>query len=267
MTTQELIEMAVLDAVGLLDEGERKAFDAALAVAPRELQAHVRREQLRLSDLDLLLPDVRPPAGLRTAVIEAVREAIARELIESAGRAERSILRLEPSKRVSPMWRATAIGSMAAAIVLGISTFKMSDQYRQVQQDMNKNALLDQITAAYGASFVEKTLFDARTHRVVFAPESESFRGQASIWSNPDWAAARLFCLNLTEQEGEEFKLAVIDSEGRVVRELLTFSPRGGLDTLEVPSGQIDSLGSARLAVFSTQRGEAAVLSAKPLEM
>lgn len=261
MTTQELIELAVLDAVGLLDPEESKAFDDALQSASPELQAHVRREQLRLSNLDHLLPDVRPPAGLRIAVIEAVREAIARELVEKAGFADHSPLRIERSRSVSPIWRATAIGSMAAAIVLGLATLMMSSQYRQVQQDLDKNALIAEITEKYGAQFVEDTLFDGRTKRVVFAGQQENFRGQASIWSNPDWAAARLFCLNLAASEGESFTLAVVDGEGKVVKELLTFVPSGGLDTVELPSTELDPSESVRLAVFSQSDRDRKLLS------
>lgn len=49
MKTQELIELAVLDAMGLLDEQEREAFDAAFDAAAPAIQAQVRREQTRLS--------------------------------------------------------------------------------------------------------------------------------------------------------------------------------------------------------------------------
>lgn len=263
MTTQELIELAVLDAVGLLDHDERKTFDSAIASASPELQAHVRREQLRLSNLDHLLPDVHPPAGMRVAVIEAVREAIARDLVEAAGISDQAGLRLMPSRRVSPIWRATAIGSMAAAIVLGISTFNMSTQYRQVQQDMTTNALLDSITSAYGATFVEDTLFDAKTERVVFMPQRDGFAGQASIWTNPEWAAARLFCLNLSEREGQTFKLAVVDAQGQIVQELMTFAPQGGLNTLELPRGGWEGSSQGRLAVFASDDAQGAVLAAQ----
>ena len=77
MKTQELIELAVLDAMGLLDEAEREAFEAGFSSASPAVQAQVRREQTRLCLSEALLPDEEPPAGLRALVVEAVRKAMA----------------------------------------------------------------------------------------------------------------------------------------------------------------------------------------------
>lgn len=77
MSLQELIELAILDAMGLLDEREQASFESAFRTASPSIQAQVRREQTRLSRIEALLPDVTPPAGLRAAVLAAVREQIA----------------------------------------------------------------------------------------------------------------------------------------------------------------------------------------------
>jgi len=49
MTLQEMIELAILDAMGLLDEEERLAFELAFRAAAPPVQAQVRREQTRPS--------------------------------------------------------------------------------------------------------------------------------------------------------------------------------------------------------------------------
>jgi hypothetical protein len=66
MTAYELIEMAVLDALGILDEEERASFERAFAAAAPGLQAQVRAEQARLVDLVDLLPDERRAASCAT---------------------------------------------------------------------------------------------------------------------------------------------------------------------------------------------------------
>ena len=76
MTTHELLELASLDAMGLLDPEEREAFELAFRAAAPALQAQIRREQLRLSYIDGILPVVEPPPGLRARVMAKVREAI-----------------------------------------------------------------------------------------------------------------------------------------------------------------------------------------------
>ena len=45
MTLQELIELAILDAMGLLDEEERLAFEVAFRASAPAVQAQVRRER------------------------------------------------------------------------------------------------------------------------------------------------------------------------------------------------------------------------------
>src|SRR5215471_5879583 len=100
MNLQQLIELAVLDAMGLLDESEQSQFEGAFRAAAPQVQAQVRREQTRLSVIEALLPDVQPPAGLRAAVIEAVRAQMLAEADGVAGVLPPMI----KSRRVSPWW-------------------------------------------------------------------------------------------------------------------------------------------------------------------
>ncbi|QYU70067.1 hypothetical protein J4558_08100 [Leptolyngbya sp. 15MV] len=49
MPFHDLLEMAVLDTLGLLDEQEQAAFEMAFRSAPPAVQAQVRREQTRFA--------------------------------------------------------------------------------------------------------------------------------------------------------------------------------------------------------------------------
>jgi anti-sigma-K factor RskA len=260
MTVQELIELAVLDAVGLLDADERDAFENAFAAASPELQAQVRREQTRLSSLQHVLPDVAPPAGLRAAVIEAVREAIAQDLVSGGAHAS---LGLTPSKRVSRWWRAGAVGAMAAAVVFGVATLQMRSEYTQLRKSIQKNQLIDQITSTMGSRFVEDTLFDANTRHVIFNPGA-AVEAQACVFTNPDWESAKLFALNLGASEGQRFRLAVIDEAGNVVRELATFEAGAGLETQDIPSNVLAQAANRSLALLR-EGGEAVLTVPGPM--
>lgn len=276
MSTQELIENAVLDAMGLLDEDELAAFDRAFDSASPRVQAMVRREQARLSQLGRLLPDVDPPAGLRAAVIEAVRQAMAEELLgREAEREEQpvrsAVFKLIPSKRVTPLWRAAAIGSMAASVVLAVTMMQMSTQYDALKDAIAKNELLDQISSELGSSFAQDLVLNPRTRGVHFTPPSEesSFAGQAAVWYNPDWGSVRLFCSRMVRQDGRRYSLAIVDEQGKVVEQLLAFEASGGLDAEQVPLN-LASIpdNNARLALFpvseSGQQGDIPLLVTGP---
>ncbi len=233
MTIQELIENAVLDALGLLEPDEQAAFDRAFDAASPHVQAQVRREQARLAQLDRLLPDVEPPASLRAEVLGRLREEIAAEYLrrqEHRG----PVLEILPSRKVSPIWRATAIGSLAAAIVFGVSVMQMSWQYDGLRKAIAKNQLLEEITQQFGSRYVRDVLFDTDTRRLVLASTQSDFHGEAALFFNPGWEAAQLYCAQLASRDGQRYRLAIVDENDRVVRELLAFEASGGLDAESV---------------------------------
>jgi len=243
MSTQELIENAVLDAHGLLEEAEHADFERSLAAAPPQVQATVRREQTRLADLEDLLPKVEPPIDLRRAVIERVREEMARSLVEADGSAPRSGslsgLEFIPSKKVSPVWRMVAVTALAAAVALAFGFILLQDEVATLEQTNEHNAMLDEIAQSLGSRYVNDMLFDPHTERVIFTPTARTdgtpaTRAEASLFFNPDWTQARLFCMNLDADDARTYRLAIVDETGRVVEELHAFQPASGLNAREV---------------------------------
>ena len=63
MTTHELLELASLDALGLLDADERESFERAFRAAAPAVQAQIRREQLRAPRSAMNSPAVDPLAS------------------------------------------------------------------------------------------------------------------------------------------------------------------------------------------------------------
>ncbi len=185
MKTQELIELAVLDAMGLLDEQEREAFDAAFDAAAPAIQAQVRREQTRLSVSEHLLPDVEPPAGLRAMVLEAVRKALP---AASRHRRLRALaMGLTPSRQVSPIWRAASVGFAAAAVTFGLTFMHNLGEFDRLAKAVESDRLLSDMQGAVGSPYVVSLLTDPKTEARSFAAMPGVTRGEARLWLNSTW--------------------------------------------------------------------------------
>lgn len=255
MKTHELIESALLDAFGLLDDEEREAFERAFAAASPAVQAQVRREQTRFASMDMLLPDAALPADLKARVLERVRRAIAAEAAPAQG--THAPLPFVRSRRVSPVWRAGALACAAAAVVFAVTAIEMRVKYDELNRTIQSDVLLSKMLETMGPNHLTEMLFDGRTERVVFSPSDPAATGEASVWVNPDWQQARLFYLNLPRQEGKIYKLAVLDQNGDVVNIVAEFDSNGGLMTRDVPTG----VGSGKLAILGPgSKGEASTL-------
>lgn len=261
MTLHELLESAQLDALGLLDAEEQDAFERAFAAASPSVREQIRREQSRLCRIEAVLPDAAPPADLRRRVLSAVSAAAEAEahadlagagdiVAHARGRATHA-----GGRRVSRLWRASAVGFAAASLIFGITTVQLRNEYTSLAQRFEDDALTNSAIAQFGADRVSSAIFDAQTARVTFAPVDPAFKGRASLWINADWDSARLFCQNLPVQPGTSYKLVALDAEGRVTREIAEFEPSGGMNATEVV---VNRANDHRLALVATPKGRPA---------
>lgn len=212
---RDLIELAQLDALGLLDEAERQAFEKAFKAAPASIQLLVREGQARASELDALLPDTRPPASLRQRVLAAVAAAVRSESRqpEVAGRLAPPIAQ---SRSVAPFWRAAAIGSLAAALLFGVVTLKLYGDFQGVNSTLQANAVADKFLKEFGPRF-EQALTNEKTQFVQFSPSTSASRGAAVMLMDESSATAQFFAKDLPPIDGG-YTLAVLDAGGHVVR-------------------------------------------------
>ncbi|MEQ8769668.1 MAG: hypothetical protein RIB60_04065 [Phycisphaerales bacterium] len=257
MSTYELIEQAVLDALGILEPEERDAFEAALAGAAPDVRAQVREEQERLLDLEDLLPDESPRPELRDLVLAAVRAAITDE--EKAGtpvvaklspgsapvvREPRPAFR--PAKRVSRMWRAAAVALGAAFIGMSAIMLEVQGLYSEA----SSRATFDEVYESAGSA-ANKILFGAECTKVVMTSvtDADGANGpQAAVWKDPDWDTARLLLNRVKTNPGENLRLVVIDDSGEIVEEVRRFQSTGELTEIRV---QIKDVGPQHnLAIF-----------------
>lgn len=229
MRTQELIELAILDAMALLDDDERRVFERAYRAAPPAIQAQVRREQTRLSRIEAVLPRVDAPLGLRGRVLRAVREAVAAARCSTVKHTGglRLIPQLIPSRKVSPLWRSGALGFAAAAIVFAVATLYMRSEFEDLLLTSRDSQLVDEGLQSAGPQF-QSILFDHNVTRIVLTPENESVTAKASIWFDPAGDSYTLICQQLPAYDGE-YQLVVLDDEGGVDHVLATFQSRGQL--------------------------------------
>jgi hypothetical protein len=221
MSTHDLLEMASLDAMGLLDPEERDAFERAFRAATPPVQAQIRREQLRFSSMDELLPRVDPPLGLRARVIAAVRGAM--ETV--AGRRDADAPALRFPSGVSRFWRVGAIGAMAAALVLGYFSVSFMYATRALEDAKTSIANNDQLHSEFGRKFTSQFM-NASTQFVSFIPaaDAQDVQGaQARLMFDPKKKQATLYVQDLPAAPGE-YEVVVVDAKGNTTSAVITFS-------------------------------------------
>ncbi len=251
MNTHELIEYTMLHALGLLEDDERQAYEAAFDAAPKPVQLRVREEARRMADLGDLIPEVEPSDELRDVVVAAVRAAIREDENESRiaqqttqaspiiGRIDSSTPtptratsqpRLSTSQRVHRVWRVAAVGFAAASIAMGVVMINI----QQTMQQAQRSALVDNLYDQIGAKYLESTIFDANTHRVALTATDSQSKAVAAVWYNPDWSSARLFVKNLASEQNKTLRLVVLDENDNIVEVIKTFTPTGELEDFNV---------------------------------
>ncbi|HVZ95122.1 MAG TPA: hypothetical protein VG797_11500 [Phycisphaerales bacterium] len=234
MTNKDLYQLATLDLLGMLDENERADYERAFRAASPEVQADIRREQLRAADLDALLPKVEEPYGLRDRVLGAVREAVA-------------AIRLEPIARIGPgsahasiwrtthLWRAACIGFIAATLVLSVYVFWLNDSIRTIRNDALSSNTITGIANVTGSGFATAL---PRFQVTTFSPAAADYDGPAvaQLYYDPQKQRAFLFADNLPDSP-QEYTLVLRGTGGQADQPVERFRARfGSLATVEVKS-------------------------------
>ena len=143
MSIKELMELAALDAFGLLDEYETDLYSRSFHHAPASVQDEIVRIQAELVANESLLPNESPDAGLRARVLEAVARAIEEEdtttlapLASIGGRL--SYIPVAPRPRLAlsgQFWR-------AAALLLASTTLVMTFFWAEARNEGSRIAML-----------------------------------------------------------------------------------------------------------------------------
>ncbi len=261
MTTRELLELASLDAMGLLDDSEHEVFESAFRAAAPAVQRQVRREQERLTGDTSTLPQVDPPAELRERVLGRVRGAMTAARADVVGR----IVPEEFSIRanVSPLWRAACIGFATATLVLFGVGYSMQSQYNEALR-VGQSGEIAAIAQELGPRF-EQVLLSPTAERVAFASTvsntpADAPQLRATIFVDHETQTAFLVCRNLPEFDGvADYRLVVVDAQGDEQAQLARFPYTGGLVGESIP---VDiRLTNGRLGLVPAAGGEPVMLS------
>jgi hypothetical protein len=251
MTLQEMLEAAHLDALGLLEDDERQAFDAAFAAANPAIQSQVRAEQARWAQSVAGFIEAEPPAYLKERVLAAVGAAmgaeraddtealmsesrLGRELVEANGGVLGRIDGRKKSPRVSPAWRAAALGFATAAAVLLAAFLQVSSQMNGWERGAQNDGVLQAATQGFGREIFEEALFESE--RYVFSPVANAggptpspVQGApaATIYLLPNHNESRLFVKGVTVGVGQSARLVLLDDQGQVLSTLHEFPISG----------------------------------------
>lgn len=279
MNTYELLEAAQLDALGLLDDAERDAFDAAFFAASPDVQAQIRREQARLVRTDWLpSSEVEPSAGLKDAVLTDVAVASLRDRVLGAVHSEigksapvpssatssaisssigvhqhasgRVAPALRPSRRVTPLWRAAALGFASASIGLGGALLHLREKFDSIFNEARNEQSIGALAQIPGFQ-VSDVLLNPNIKRVALTPQSQGIRARATVLIDPDRDSATVYCMNLNPTDGKFYRIVALDEKGAELSELARFEGTGGLKGQAIT---LNKSATPRIAIMLTSK-------------
>jgi len=251
MSTAELLEHAVIEAMGLLDDEDRAAFDRALDASPATLRELIRAEQARIAETIDFLPDAEPDPALRERTLARIREEIAERMGQPPARSVAHVARsaatprpprLQRARRVSPSWRGAAVGLMVALVVISVMHVQLRQRFDDVREQGRMASFMDGI----GLERIESALFSASTKRFVFTPVGSTDRAKAAIEYDPDTDNARLYVLNLSTQK--TYSLVTVDADNNPTGKIMDFKPTGIFGGFDVNMSQA---GPIRVAIVT----------------
>jgi hypothetical protein len=153
-------------------------------------------------------------------------------------------------RSVSRLWRTASLGLAAAVLALGITTFQLRAKFVDLTSMLHTDQLIASVTSEFGSTFAHDVLFGRDTQRVVLtAAASGAHAGEASVFLNPEWKEALFFCRAMQSAPGRTLKIAVVDDNDRVLRDLATFESSGELKLVRVP---LTTAQHGRVAVVTT---------------
>jgi hypothetical protein len=225
MTVRELLENAHLDALGLLDDDERAAFERAFRSAPASVRAQIRDEQSRWARMESCLPRTEPGEDLRERVLAAIRSEID---LESASEA---LVGLTPAelgddapisgevesirrRKVPAFWQGAAVAMFCVALVLGGAFAVLLRDYTNITQQSRQTAWMERGVSVFrNGDTLRDVLLDPSSQ---LSQMTSSIAGcSGSVWTNPNWEGfAFVVTDGLRAPEGTSFRVIAISEDG-----------------------------------------------------
>ncbi|MHC4809286.1 MAG: hypothetical protein ACYTEV_02840 [Planctomycetota bacterium] len=274
MTRDELLELAPLDALGLLDEYDALLFSRGFHAAPESVQAEIRELQAAVAADETLLPDVTPPASLSGRVLAAVRSeveassdlaplatigrrrsataaAAAAATLDRPGMVQRPTAHggpIRPRRRLVDSlanhgWRAAAFALAAAVVVAMYFGVQLLDQNRElfviVRQMQAEQATANRLNALRDGAG-DAWLLQARkpaTERLALLPSDPSLNVSGMAYIDPTSGQTSIMVHGLPHDESGDvrFTLSIRDAAGNEIgRAEVTCGPAIAIATLTI---------------------------------
>ena len=216
MTPRQLLELATLDALGLLDDVESAMYTRSFHDAPARVQDEVLRLQGEIASDPLLLPGEEPDPDLRERVLKAVADALALDdSLAPLARIGRQRRERDDSSRRGPIrlggsgqfWRAASFAmagvSLIMAYFLAIGRQASSELYDAfIWDDTKKLAVI--LTAP-----AKEFLLD-ESKKVNLAPVDDNAEYDATLYINRDTGRVLILVSDLPDRDGKGYQLQAI---------------------------------------------------------
>ena len=229
----ELLELAVLDAHGLLEPIESEIFNRSFHEAPASIQDEIIRMQLEFATDDSLLPADLPTAELRKKVLSAVANAADNEARFLAPLALIGA-RVGASKRgvgatgSVVLWRTAAMILFGVSVVLAVVTLDVKRTAINIAQkaaNVVANDSMQNLTNTKFVEFINNPYYNVT--RLERAEGNQAGYIRVAIYSEPvdpidpigaDNPYAKGYVFGLDLEDGEEIIIQGITESGTVVR-------------------------------------------------
>ncbi len=256
MTRQELLELAALDAFGLLDEYEADSYTRCFQDAPVGVQEELIQLQAQLVSDDSLLPKEEPRPQLRQRVLEAVAQAIDEETsnlkpLAMIGKPRNSMTELIgqfPLSRSGQFWRAAAFA--LAGMVVVIAYFWSNAYHSSIE--ITKAALLEDMRGQL-KEYIDPNFEDFVSNPyatvIPLMPVDTTAHASIGLWLNDRSDEALLVAIGLPDP-AEEYTLSVQSESGKTV--LGTLNQHGALAALRLSDINTNLLRNATIQITNS---------------
>lgn len=216
MTRQELLELAALDALGLLDRYEAALYTRSFHYASAPVQDEIVRLQAEIVSDESLLPLDEPDGSLRERVLRKVAEAIEREASEFAPLATIGRRRHsgpgETGGRLAfgasgQFWRAAAFVMTGAVVVLAYFSSEANRSSNEIARLalMSDTEQLAVVLGPMGRGFV---IGDSQ--KIALRPEKAGDNFAGAVYVNETTNLAFVFFDGLKRTNNDDYTLRVV---------------------------------------------------------
>jgi hypothetical protein len=255
MTGRELLELAALDALGLLDEFEAAIYTRSYHDAPAAVQDEIKRLQAEVAADTTLFPGEEPDASLRERVLRAVAEAIEREEsrlapLATIGRRRMSDLRRDSRFAIwasGHFWRAACFVLAGVAVVFALFWVQAAS-YVNALSEIAYIGHTEEVLEELIGPTVKDFLFDPETAYIVLEPSQGGSEAKGLVCLNELTGDAFLVTDGLAQKGSGAYTLTL--NEGGGPKELHSFGSTGGVQGFALGTLRVTALATARWEVL-----------------